>query len=108
MRKMSGTREELENELKAISKKTNVYFQPPEGFNLSYPCFIYNFSGLDVKRADNGPYQMKNRYAVTYMTTDPEKGMSMVRKVLGRFAHVSFDRPYDTDGIYHYVFDIYF
>ena len=108
MSKMSGTREEFEDELRALLGKDNVYFQPPEGYKIAYPCFVYNFSGLDVKRANNNVYMTKNRYMVKYMTKDPEKGMSMYKKVLKRFNLSHGESPYNADGIYHYVFDIYF
>lgn len=108
MSKISGTRDDLENELRLLLKKENVYFQPPEGYKLTYPCFVYNFSGLDIKRANNSTYLMKNRYTVTYMTKDPEKGMAMCKKFIKHFGLSGFDRPYVADGIYHYVFNVYF
>ena len=32
----------LEDILEANGKAKNVYYQPPEGIKISYPCIVYN------------------------------------------------------------------
>jgi hypothetical protein len=91
--------------LKQIVGQNRVYFQPPEGFKLSYPCIVYELSGTDTKYADNYPYAFFNSYQITLIDKDPD---SAFREELLKLQASRFTRSFRSDGMYHYVFEIYY
>ena len=46
----------LQSALEAILGSRNVYFQPPSGFQMQYPCIVYTLDNDFVARADNKIY----------------------------------------------------
>lgn len=99
-----GTRIDLHNELLELAPK--AYFQPPATVRMEYPCFRYNFSGLDALHADNAMYRGLNRYSVTYISrTHAEE---IVLRMKEHFKYCRFDRSYTADNLYHYAFELYY
>ena len=96
---------ELHDELLSIFGK-NVYYQPPESIKLSYPCFLYELSGGDKRQADNTMYLYTRRYDGTYITRNPEH--NMIETMLSQFKHISYDRRFVSDNLYHDTFTIYY
>ena len=83
----------------------NVYFQPPTGTKLNYPCIIYNLNKINVLHADNDPYHVHDKYDVTYITRDPDDpnihNLAMIHLC-------SFDRSYASDNLHHYAYSLYY
>lgn len=96
----------FQDRLEEILGSANVYFQPPSGFRMSYPCFEYSLNRLDVKRANNGVYLMTNGYTVTLIYKDPDSELR--NKVLMSFDHCSFNTHFTSDNLHHDVFEIYY
>ena len=46
----------------------NVYFQPPTGTKITYPCIIYDLDRPDATFADNAPYAIYDQYSIKYIT----------------------------------------
>ena len=91
----------------------NVYFQPPEGTNIKYPCIIYELNGISKRRADNINYMMKREYEVKYITKaadplGPDGETGFLESFLTRFTHVRFNRIFVHENLYHYVFQLNF
>lgn len=103
---MARPRSELQAKLEAILGTSNAYFQPPPGFLLTYPCFVYELSDIYVKPADNIKYASWKRYEVTYISKTYDE--SMIDLIMNSFDNISFSRPYRSDNLYHYVFFVYF
>lgn len=82
----------------------NVYFQPPTGRKITYPCIIYDLEKPDVTFADNAPYAIYDQYEIKYITRDPDDD---TRNQIIRLPLCSADRPYMADNLYHYPFRIY-
>lgn len=95
----------LHDELLSIFEK-NVYYQPPESIKLSYPCFLYSLSGGKKEQANNTMYLFIRRYDCTYITRNPEH--EFIEKLLEHFKHISYDRRYVSDNLYHDAFTIYY
>ena len=72
---------------------------------MTYPCFIYRQSTPAVFRADNYAYGMVPGWNVIYISREPSE--EIARNMLETFEHCSFDREYETDGLYHYSFKVY-
>lgn len=96
---------ELHDELLSIFEN-NVYYQPPESIKLSYPCLLYSLSGGQNTRADNTSYLFTRRYELIYITRDSEH--NFIEIMLKHFKHISYDRRYVSDNLYHDTFTLYY
>ena len=99
---MAKPREQLSDKFHELC--SNVYFQPPTGTRIKYPCIIYELDRTDVRYADNTPYVLYDEYSVKYITRDPD---DPVRTQLVRFPLCSSDRMYINDNLYHYPYKLY-
>lgn len=93
---------ELHNILKDICQ--NVYFSPPAGKQLVYPCIIYNRDYSKAEYADNTPYMLDTRYTV--IAIDPNPDSELVHK-LELLPKCRYDRYFVSDNLNHDVFTIY-
>ena len=95
------------SQLSAILHKfcSNVYFQPPTGTMLSYPCIVYQLEDMEILHADNAHYGLHDRYSMTYITRDPDDAN---RHAIIELPYCSFDRFYASDNLNHYSYTIYF
>ncbi len=84
----------------------NVYFQPPGGHKLKYPCIIYSLNGLSNRSADDLSYYIENdEYSVTYITRDPDD--EVIRKI-ARLPMCRMSRPFTSDNLHHYPYVLYY
>ena len=100
-----GQRLELHEELCAALGSRNVYFQPPTGFKMSYPCIVYEREKIESGHADNKPYLLTNRYSVTVIDKDPE---SPIPNRIVAFSQCSHNRHFISDNLHHDVFTLYY
>lgn len=82
----------------------NVYFQPPPDKLLEYPCIVYELEGIQVRKADDGPYSIHDQYQITFIRHEPDS--PVIRELLG-LPFSSFSRHFATSGLNHDVFVIY-
>lgn len=83
----------------------NVYFQPPANVQMTYPCIVYQRDNLDVKHANNLPYDVIQRYQVTVIDRNPD---SAIPSKVAALPRSSFDRFFVANGLNHDVFRLYF
>ena len=95
----------LGKEFKALGIK-NVYFQPPKTTKMEYPCMIYKLDNIDTRAADDYNYMRFNRYALTYVTKDPDD--DMIFKLIDHFRSISWSRSFTADNLNHYNYNLYF
>lgn len=100
---MARPRSELSEILHTIC--SNVYFQPPTGKLLSYPCIVYNIENFDITHADNMLYRLNDKYGIIYITRDPDDS---AKYELAAIPLCKMDRSYTSDNLYHYSFTLYF
>lgn len=100
-----GNRIDLDDKLRAVLNKPNVYFQPPESIKLSYPAIVYQLSSIDHQYADNKTYVGKRRYQVTLISKNPDD--ELVDKIINSFELCKFDRFYTANNMNHFVFILY-
>lgn len=98
-----GTRLELQAVLEALTP--NVYFQPPSNIQISYPCIVYNRYRQQNEFADNLVYNLKRRYQVTVIDTDPD---SLIPDQVGSLPSAYMVRHFTTENLNHDVYYIYF
>jgi hypothetical protein len=83
----------------------NVYYQPPNGLKMEYPCIAYHLDAENVQYADNGKYRFHDRYQVTVMDRDPD---SVLRQMVSSLPLCSFDRGFAADNLNNFVFNLHF
>lgn len=83
----------------------HVYFEPPDGMSLVYPCIVYHYTNDLDTYADNIHYQSSKRYSVTIIDEDPD---SKIPSRIKQLPYCSLDRNFVSDGLHHYVFTLFF
>ena len=101
-----ASRLQLQTELETILGTRNVYFQPPEGFKLQYPCIIYQLDAIRDNRANDKIYTKKKQYAITIIDRDPDS--IIPDTILESFNYCSFDRFFTSDQLNHFVLTLFY
>lgn len=84
----------------------NVYFNPPSGVRMEYPCIRFQRDGDLKQHADNGAYRLSDRYQLTFISEDPDE--DVILKMIKSLPMCSSDRSYVADNLSHDVFTIFF
>lgn len=102
-----GTRQKLHAVLLALLPEghKNVYFQPPNGLMMKYPCITYERSTMQTQYADNSSYSLHKRYEVTVIDKDPD---SVIPDKVAMLPLCSHDRFFAVDNLNHDVFTLFF
>ena len=100
-----SSQQKLQTLLESILGSKNVYFQPPEGMNLSYPAIVYKLEESDTAFADGLPYKMHDRYQVQYIDRSP---VSQVVRKIQQYPMTRFTSYFVADGLNHYNYAMYF
>ena len=82
----------------------NVYFNPPEGYKMTYPAIKYSLADKKYNSADNIKYKNYDRYQVTIIDTNPDS--DMVDDVLD-LKYSSMDRMYRDMYLCYWVIIVY-
>lgn len=82
----------------------HVYFQPPEGLKMTYPCIVYSRSHMDMTYANDLPYGHRWRDQLTVIDRNPE---SRIVEEVANLPMVRQDRVFTSQNLYHTVFMIY-
>lgn len=102
---MSQRRVELQRMLEGLLGTRNVYFQPPTGMKLQYPCIVYHLDTANDVHANDRIYRRLYRYNLTYITKNPEDPM---RDTIDDLQYCRFDRSFASDNLNHFVYTIYY
>lgn len=96
---------ELQALLKGLDGVIDAYIQPPtEG--MEYPCImIERGSPSDVKRADNRIHILRKAYTVTIIDRAPD---SAIPDLVEGLQYARYDRFFRTNGLNHFVFQMFF
>lgn len=94
---------ELHNLLSEICE--NCYFEPPTGFQLTYPCIIYQRTNNMVDHANNNPYKVDTRYTVTIIDPDPDSELVPKIEMLPK---CSYSTHLTVDDLNHDIFTLYY
>lgn len=99
------SRSDLHSLLCKIAGTVYVYYQPPSGTRMHYPCITYSMHRVNNTNADDMVYKQDYNYTVTVIDKDPD---SSLRDAVSRIPTARFDRSYIADNLNHYVFNIYY
>ena len=100
------TRVDLQQELETFLGSRNVYFQPPSNVKMQYPCIVYDWSKVKPEYANNYMYMHTKCYEVTII--DQNKDSNLPDRFLTAYPYVSFSRNYPADGLWHFVFTLFY
>ena len=100
-----GNRLELHEQLCTLLGARNVYFQPPNGLQMTYPCIVYDRTKIRTQFASGRPYLHQKQYTVTAIGQDPD---SALPDRIAEMPTCKHDRAFKADNLYHDVFTIYF
>ena len=101
---MGRPRLDLHALLKTLGAQ-KVYFQPPNGLQMVYPCITYERDDVDTRYANNFPYTTDIRYMITVIDRDPD---SAIVKQVALLPMSSFNRSFQADDLNHDVYTLYF
>lgn len=100
---MGRPRIELQEILETITPK--VYFQPPNGLKIEYPCIVYKRDSANTIFADNLPHRTDKRYMITVIDRNPD---SAIPDLVASLPLCAFNRFYAADNLNHDVYNLYF
>lgn len=95
----------MHRNLEQLLGSRNVYFQPPTGTKLQYPCIVYSLANANDVHADNKIYRRLYRYTLAYITKDPDDPK---RDEIDDLPYCSFDRLVVNDNLNHFYYTIYY
>jgi hypothetical protein len=99
-------RADLQTLLEGILGSGNVYFQPPPGIQLQYPCIVYQrYISSVTEYADNAPYRFTQHYQVTVIDQDPD---SAIPNKVAALPMCDRNRFFAANQLNHDVFFLYF
>jgi hypothetical protein len=82
----------------------HVYYQPPSGHEIVYPCIIYERRSGDTLFANDIPYRFTYSYTITVIDPDPD---STIPEEVAKLPMCKMDRVFSTENLYHTVFILY-
>ena len=100
-----GARLDLDSLLRTLVGSGKVYFQPPTGLAMVYPCITYERYAAKTLFGDNNPYLYEQQYQLTIIYKDPD---SPISDNVAKLPKCTFDRHFKADNLNHDVFTIYF
>ena len=108
--KTKNRRLELDSKLRVILQETlgkvNIYFDPPEGQKLIYPCIVYCKDTADHIWADNKLYRFMQAYQLTYIDKNPDN--DVVDRIINEFQYAKYGRNFTVENIHHDVIILFY
>lgn len=95
----------LHNLLLEILDEPYVYFQPPSGHEMDYPCIIYRLAKMDGVHANDKRYLNTRRYLVTVVDEDPD---SELPDKIFKLPYCAFEDHFVVDNLNHYIYSLYY
>lgn len=100
----------LDEELREIQETElgyqHTYFEPPESVRMKYDAVVYQKTDMNVKRANNRSYNIRDGYFVTVISHDPET--TVPRAIQEHFERCSPGRSFVRDNLHHFPFTIFY
>lgn len=96
---------ELHKFLSQVPDVKKVYYSPPSGIRMKYPCIKYDLANPRAFHADNFPYFVKLQWTITIIDEDPD---SKIASTFFDIPKCTFDRKFSSEDLNHFVFSLYF
>lgn len=96
---------ELQVILKGLVGVKDAYIQPPTN-GMDYPCIMIERTlPSDVSHADNIKYVLKKAYTITVIDRNPD---GPIPDQVEGLPYARFERSFKTNGLNHFVFQLFF
>lgn len=96
--------DDLQDEIISVTGLKHVYINAPS--KLTYPCVVIETEPGKQLKANNRLYLYTSHYTLTFITKDPESDLGM--KMLKHFMSIEESAQFISDGLAHFVYDIYY
>lgn len=106
---MARDRLQLHETLCDILGSSYCYFNPPANVQMKYPCIKYEVASVQTISADDLRYKNDVRYQLTVIDRKSESRIvQALYSETEKLRHLRLDRVYAIDGLYHYVFTLFY
>ena len=95
----------LQSKLEDMLNSRSVYYQAPESVKMSYPAIRYSKKKIESRYANNAKYSKMDCYEIIVIDRLPDN--EVIDKLMD-LQYCNFDRHYETDGLNHDVFTLYY
>lgn len=95
----------MHNRFKELLESNEVYYNPPDGKKIKYPCIIYKDKNFDIRYASDKAYKYDRVYQVSLIGSRPIDDLK--NKLLLELSYIRFDNSFVSDNLYHYVYTKY-
>lgn len=102
---MNDHRSSLSQMLHNIAGVKGVYYQPPNGTEMKYPCIVYERNDIRNIHADDNVYLQRHMWTITVIDKDPD---SNIVQQVSMIRGIRFDRHFASDGLNHDIFTLFF
>lgn len=102
---MNDNRSSLSQMLHNIEGVKGIYYQPPNGTEMKYPCIVYERDDIRNVYADDNVYLQHHMWKLTVIDKDPD---SEIVQQVSLIRGIKFDRHFASDGLNHDIFTLFF
>lgn len=95
----------LQIKLEEMLGSSNVYYQAPASVNMKYPAIRFKKKKPSVLKADNALYVKTYCYEIIVISRVPDHP---VLELLEAMPMCTWDTGYESDGLHHDVFTLYY
>lgn len=95
---------ELQDRFEELLGNQNVYFEPPPGTHMKFPCIRFKRASFDPRWANNNVYIMNQMYEAILIYKTPNSPLPMKMAQQPLCSHI---RQYTADNLTHDVYHIY-
>ena len=100
----------FDEELREIQREhwgyQHTYFEPTEEVRMKYNAIVYQKNDMNVRRASNRSYLIRDGYQVIVISRDPEDPVPVA--IQDHFEHCTPGRFFMKDNLHHFPFTIYY
>lgn len=94
--------------VRKTDRTKHVYYNPPTGFQLEYPCYVYGDARPSVYHADNAKYFNRSAWTITVISRDPECSDLAPPLEDLPYCSVNSGSSFTTDGLAHRGYTLYY
>lgn len=99
-----GSRLELHNKL--LEHADYVYFQPPSGMKMSYPCIVYSRNAKHREYGNDKSYIRMQGYQVTAIDRNPDSFLA--DDIEDAFPYCAISQYFVNDNLHHTTLQLYY
>lgn len=91
---------------KLLEILSHVYFQPPSGVRMLYPCIVYSKKPAQIEYANDNHYKKDDEYQVTVLDMEPDSAYAYT--ILEKFRYSSITSYFVMNNVNHTNIKLYF